>query len=280
MVLRLARLLRIVLVSGGAKRLFERLGRVVIVAAVVVFSGATVAYYAEHATNPEFATFGDSLWWGIVTLTTVGYGDIVPQTTLGRWAGTMIMISGIAVVGILAGSLASFFRLGDSQPGDDSSVRSDASSAPTAPLEGEPYQVLAREMAQLREQDGAPDRATGPKPAARLRRSPLGADAAHERFNLGYRRSVPVRDWGAEDKWSDPGSTFGFPGRFSFGPSYRCRCPEGPGPRSPTNRGPPDTWTGRVRRRPGSGSDAGRRTPQRRDRPGADARSPGRSGPA
>ena len=51
---RLARLLRVVLVSGGAKRLFERLGRVVVVAAGVVLSGATVAYYAEHPTNPEF----------------------------------------------------------------------------------------------------------------------------------------------------------------------------------------------------------------------------------
>ena len=38
-----------------------------------------MAYYAEHPTNREFATVGDALWWGIVTLTTVGYGDIVPQ---------------------------------------------------------------------------------------------------------------------------------------------------------------------------------------------------------
>jgi voltage-gated potassium channel len=151
-VLRLARLLRVVIVSGGAKRLFERLGRVVVVAAIVVFTGAAVAYYAEHPTNPEFATFGDSLWWGIVTLTTVGYGDIVPKTTVGRLAGVMIMVSGISVVGILAGSLASFFRLGESQSGDDSSVPSDASGQPTPPPDGEQYRVLAREMAQLREQ--------------------------------------------------------------------------------------------------------------------------------
>ena len=42
------------------------------------------AYIAEHPTNPGFATFGDSLWWGIVTLTTVGYGDIVPKTSTGQ----------------------------------------------------------------------------------------------------------------------------------------------------------------------------------------------------
>ncbi len=149
-VLRLARLLRVVMVSRGAKRLVERLGRVVVVAAIVVFTGAAVAYYAEHPTNPEFATFGDSLWWGIVTLTTVGYGDIVPKTTVGRLAGVMIMVSGISVVGILAGSLASFFRLGDSESGDDSPVESQASTEATPSPES--YQVLAREMAQLREQ--------------------------------------------------------------------------------------------------------------------------------
>jgi voltage-gated potassium channel len=111
MLVRLARLARVVMASSGARRLFERLGRVALVAAIVVFFGSVIAYNAEHATNPEYKTFGDSLWWGIVTLTTVGYGDIVPETTPGRAAGVMIMLTGIAVLGLLAGSLASFFRL-------------------------------------------------------------------------------------------------------------------------------------------------------------------------
>ena len=111
MLIRIARLARVVLASGGLRRLFERLGRVAIVAGIVLVVGSAIAYHAEHPKNPGFATFGDALWWGIVTLTTVGYGDIVPRTTAGRAAGVMIMLTGIAVLGLLAGSLASFFRL-------------------------------------------------------------------------------------------------------------------------------------------------------------------------
>jgi voltage-gated potassium channel Kch len=79
--LRLARLARLVMATRGARRLFERLGRVALLAGGVVVIGSLVAYHAEHPVNPEFATVGDALWWGIVTLTTVGYGDIVPKTT-------------------------------------------------------------------------------------------------------------------------------------------------------------------------------------------------------
>ena len=75
------------------------------------FVGAAMGYYAEHPTNPEFATFGDAIWWATVTLTTVGYGDIVPITTAGRFDGAAIMFMGVALLGLLAGSLASFFGL-------------------------------------------------------------------------------------------------------------------------------------------------------------------------
>jgi len=109
--LRLARVARVLMVSRGSRQLFARLGRVAGVAIGVLITASLVAFYAEHPSNPEFATVGDALWWGIVTLTTVGYGDIVPKTTTGRWAAVVIMLTGVAVLGVLAGSLAGFLRL-------------------------------------------------------------------------------------------------------------------------------------------------------------------------
>jgi voltage-gated potassium channel len=132
-----------VMATRGARRLFERLGAVALVAVGVIVVGAAVGYRAEHAANPGFKTFGDALWWAVVTLTTVGYGDIVPETTAGRVDGVMIMVAGVSVLGLLAGSMASFFGLGRS---------ASTSPAVEASDESQSRDAVATEVAELRTQ--------------------------------------------------------------------------------------------------------------------------------
>lgn len=141
-ILRLARLVRVLVVFRGAKRLIERLGRAVALALVVVLLFSWLAYDSERSVNPEFASYGDSLWWGVVTLTTVGYGDIVPITVPGRLAAVAIMVMGLALLGVIAGSLASFLRLTPQEEEQDEAERSKLSRElgddPEGPQPGSP----------------------------------------------------------------------------------------------------------------------------------------------
>ncbi|RWZ60622.1 two pore domain potassium channel family protein [Halobacillus fulvus] len=59
--------------------------------------------------EPGFETYGDSLWWAIVTTTTVGYGDLYPETVPGRIIASVLMITGIGMIGVVTGSVANFF---------------------------------------------------------------------------------------------------------------------------------------------------------------------------
>ncbi|WP_198587137.1 potassium channel family protein [Glycomyces xiaoerkulensis] len=63
----------------------------------------------QHADGSQITSFGDALWWSVVTASTVGYGDMVPQTTGGRIVASMLMFAAIGLVGLVSGSLASWF---------------------------------------------------------------------------------------------------------------------------------------------------------------------------
>lgn len=71
---------------------------------------ATCIYYIEHHAQPEvFSSIPASLWWALVTLTTVGYGDAVPVTALGKIFGGFITIMGICFYALPAGILSSSY---------------------------------------------------------------------------------------------------------------------------------------------------------------------------
>lgn len=77
---------------------------------IVLFSAATIAHWLEGERQPEqFGSIPASLWWAVVTLTTTGYGDVVPQTAPGRLLGGLVMLCGVAVLALLAGILATGF---------------------------------------------------------------------------------------------------------------------------------------------------------------------------
>lgn len=83
---------------------------VMIMFGIVLIAAATLAHIAERADQPEiFGSIPKALWWAIVTLTTTGYGDVVPQTAFGRIIAGFVMISGIGVLALLAGILATGF---------------------------------------------------------------------------------------------------------------------------------------------------------------------------
>jgi voltage-gated potassium channel len=78
--------------------------------AIMVFVAAALMYGVEHAAQPEsFGTIGESLWWAVVTMTTVGYGDVYPVTTPGRFLAAIIMLLGVGIVALPAGILAARF---------------------------------------------------------------------------------------------------------------------------------------------------------------------------
>ena len=78
---------------------------------IVVFTAGFGMYHLERSVQPEvFGSVYDGLWWAVVTLTTVGYGDIQPVTAGGRILATVAMFAGIGVIGSACGIMADALR--------------------------------------------------------------------------------------------------------------------------------------------------------------------------
>jgi voltage-gated potassium channel len=97
------------------------LARFLLAASVLVLNGAIIVYLVErHAPHSDIHTLGESLWWSVTTVTTVGYGDYVPVTVVGRVTACFIMAIGLLTLAVLTAQVASSFvtqGASRSQPG-------------------------------------------------------------------------------------------------------------------------------------------------------------------
>lgn len=115
--LRLLRFFKIARYSPGFHSLGEAvwserhaLTACVVILASVILISAGLTYVAEHAAQPDkFGTIPDAMWWSVATVTTVGYGDVVPTTIAGRIIGAFTMVSGLLMLALPAGIVATSF---------------------------------------------------------------------------------------------------------------------------------------------------------------------------
>jgi voltage-gated potassium channel len=114
--LRLLNLGRVGIVLANAlrrtKALFTHRGLhfvLLAVLAIIFACSALVLSFEAHAKGSNIHNFGDALWWAVVTVTTVGYGDKFPVSAGGRGVAMVLMFVGIGLIGVLTATVASYF---------------------------------------------------------------------------------------------------------------------------------------------------------------------------
>jgi voltage-gated potassium channel len=112
--LRALRMLRLVAVIDALQKAFgdANRGRLVIYTAfsavLLIYAGSLAELDAERSGPGRIKNFGDAIWWSLTTITTVGYGDFVPLTFLGRLVAALLMLGGISVIGVITATVATW----------------------------------------------------------------------------------------------------------------------------------------------------------------------------
>ncbi len=111
-VFRLLRVLRVFRLAGVIGK-FQRNMRVFLdttgLSWLILASLSIIFVSSSLYSVAEGVDWTDSMWWAMITVTTIGYGDISPHTTVGRFAAILLMLLGIGVIGMLTSSLTNFF---------------------------------------------------------------------------------------------------------------------------------------------------------------------------
>jgi voltage-gated potassium channel len=95
-------------------------------AVVLVYAGSLAILQAErYQPGAKITSFGDAVWWAVTTVTTVGYGDLAPVTTMGRVVAVALMIGGITLVGTVTATLASWIvqRVAEEDTANEAATR-------------------------------------------------------------------------------------------------------------------------------------------------------------
>jgi voltage-gated potassium channel len=124
---------------------------ITILLAGIVLSVASILVLQFEAGAPDgnIKTGGDAIWWGLVTITTVGYGDFFPVTTMGRATGIFVMFAGIGIIGALASILASLL-VSPAPAGSEPPSADTATSLEPAAARPVPQDAVVGELARLR----------------------------------------------------------------------------------------------------------------------------------
>ncbi|WP_461071085.1 potassium channel family protein [Streptomyces pseudoechinosporeus] len=111
--LRLLRVVATVLLVGQRARMATQIRLTTYVAGAVValmmFGSLAVLSVERESPDGNIKTMGDAVWWSFTTMTTVGYGDHAPTTGLGRMIAVGLMLSGIALLGVVTANIAAWF---------------------------------------------------------------------------------------------------------------------------------------------------------------------------
>ncbi|GIN83951.1 ion transporter [Heyndrickxia sporothermodurans] len=107
-IVRFVRVIRLIAIlerkNSLIKQLIEKynIDKILIIVIVLMFSASLSMKWLE----PSIESYGEALWWAVVTMTTVGYGDYYPVTTVGRIIAGFLMFTGISFIGTVTGTVA------------------------------------------------------------------------------------------------------------------------------------------------------------------------------
>ncbi len=121
--LRGVRSIRVIIIDLYKNRAQGTFVTVALITFVLILYSSIVVLNVETGANATIKTAEDALWWAVATVTTVGYGDVYPQTPVGRLMGGILMIAGVALFGTFTAAVASFFVQQDVRKEEDKAER-------------------------------------------------------------------------------------------------------------------------------------------------------------